>query len=210
MKSPAAVTQISAAAAESGPLVPAGTPVTGFGTGQTQTLLLNRRTEPCVTLIFPRSIVPPSASTGFSRCSIRSAQPDSGQTYPPYNIERTGEDAYRISMAVAGFSESEISIEAHRNVLTVKGERKEENDGEGAEVLYRGIAARAFERRFQLADHVEVDGATLKNGLLHIDLKRNIPEELKPRKIDDHGRPAQAAKQIEAKAPPKSRLSISS
>ena len=126
--------------------------------------------------------------------------PDNGQTtYPPYNIERTGEDAYRISMAVAGFSDSEISIEAHRNVLTVKGERTDENKEDGNEVLYRGIAARAFERRFQLADHVEVNGATLKNGLLHIDLKRNVPEELKPRKIAIANGQAKA-KQIEAKA----------
>lgn len=124
-------------------------------------------------------------------------QPEGGQSYPPYNIERTGEDAYRISMAVAGFSENEISIEAHRNVLTVKGERKEENNGEGSELLYRGIASRAFERRFQLADHVDVTGAALKNGLLHIDLKRNIPEELKPRKIEISAAPAKA-KQIEA------------
>ena len=126
-------------------------------------------------------------------------QPDQAQSYPPYNIERTGEDAYRISMAVAGFSDDEIAIEAHRNVLTIKGERKEEADGEGRELLYRGIAARTFERRFQLADHVEVTGATLKNGLLHIDLKRNIPEEMKPRKIDISVAPAKA-KQIEAKA----------
>ncbi|MDX8465232.1 Hsp20 family protein [Mesorhizobium sp. VK23B] len=126
-------------------------------------------------------------------------QPESAQTYPPYNIERTGENAYRISMAVAGFSEDEISIEAHRNVLTVKGERKEEGDGEGSELLYRGIAARAFERRFQLADHVEVEGATLKNGLLFVDLKRNIPEELKPRKIAITSS-SDKAKQIEAKA----------
>ena len=111
------------------------------------------------------------------------AQPDNGQTYPPYNIERTGDDAYRISMAVAGFSETEISIEAHRNVLTVKGEKTDEQSENGSEFLHRGIAARAFERRFQLADHVEVQGAALKNGLLHIDLKRNIPEEMKPRKI---------------------------
>ena len=83
-------------------------------------------------------------------------QPENAQTYPPYNIERTGEDAYRISMAVAGFSDSDIAIEAHRNVLSVKGERKDEANGEGTEVLYRGIAARTFERRFQLADHVEV------------------------------------------------------
>jgi molecular chaperone IbpA len=126
--------------------------------------------------------------------------PDNGQTtYPPYNIERTGDDAYRISMAVAGFSETEISIEAHRNVLTVKGERTEEGKDEGKEVLYRGIAARAFERRFQLADHVEVEGASLKNGLLHIDLKRSVPEELKPRKIAIANGQAKA-KQIEAKA----------
>ncbi len=127
------------------------------------------------------------------------AQPDGGQTYPPYNIERTGEDSYRISMAVAGFAEDEISIEAHRDVLTVKGERKEETNGEGSDLLYRGIASRAFERRFQLADHVDVTGANLKNGLLHIDLKRNIPEELKPRKIAISAAPAKA-KQIEAKA----------
>ncbi|MDG4895826.1 MULTISPECIES: Hsp20 family protein [unclassified Mesorhizobium] len=126
-------------------------------------------------------------------------QPETAQTYPPYNIERTGENAYRISMAVAGFSEDEISIEAHRNVLTVKGERKEEGNGEGSELLYRGIASRAFERRFQLADHVEIEGATLKNGLLFIDLKRNIPEELKPRKISIT-QSSDKAKQIEAKA----------
>jgi molecular chaperone IbpA len=127
------------------------------------------------------------------------AQPEGGQTYPPYNIERTGEDSYRISMAVAGFSDDEIAIEAHRNVLTVKGDRKQESEGDGAELLYRGIASRAFERRFQLADHVDVVGAALKNGLLHIDLKRNIPEELKPRKIEISAAPAKAT-QIEAKA----------
>ena len=126
------------------------------------------------------------------------ATPESTQTYPPYNIERTGEDSYRISMAVAGFSETDIAIEAHRNALSIKGERKDEGNGEGSEVLYRGIAARSFERRFQLADHVEVTGAVLKNGLLHIDLKRTVPEELKPRKIEiaNGGK----AKQIEAKA----------
>ena len=126
-------------------------------------------------------------------------QPDNGQTYPPYNIERTGEDSYRITMAVAGFSDSEIDIQSHRNVLSVKGERQEEAKGEGSEVIYRGIAARSFERRFQLADHVEVTGAALKNGLLHIDLKRNVPEELKPRKIAITAVPSKA-KQIEANA----------
>ena len=126
-------------------------------------------------------------------------QPEGGQSYPPYNIERTGEDAYRISMAVAGFSDEDISIEAHRNVLTVKGERAADANGEGSEVLYRGIASRSFERRFQLADHVEVVGANLKNGLLHIDLKRTIPEELKPRKIAISADSAKA-KQIEGKS----------
>jgi molecular chaperone IbpA len=126
-------------------------------------------------------------------------QPDGGQSYPPYNIERTGEDSYRITMAVAGFADGDIDIQTHRNVLSVKGERKEETAGEGSELIYRGIAARAFERRFQLADHVEVTGAALKNGLLHIELKRNVPEEHKPRKIAITAAPAHA-KQIEANA----------
>ena len=126
------------------------------------------------------------------------AQPDNGQSYPPYNIERTGEDAYRISMAVAGFAEDDISIEAHRNVLTIKGEKPETKD-ETSEFLHRGIASRAFERRFQLAYHVEVVGSLLKNGLLHIDLKRSVPEEMKPRKIAIQPTPA-SAKQIEGQA----------
>ncbi|MHC5307246.1 Hsp20 family protein [Bartonella sp. LJL80] len=111
------------------------------------------------------------------------SQPESAQSYPPYNIERLSENSYRISMAVAGFSEDEIDVEAHRNQLTIKGEKTAEDDSEITDFLYRGIAARAFERRFQLADHVEVIGAQLKNGLLHIELKRDIPEDLKPRKI---------------------------
>ncbi|MGI9352938.1 MAG: Hsp20 family protein [Rhizobiaceae bacterium] len=111
------------------------------------------------------------------------AQGDNSQSYPPYNIERTGEDAYRITMAVAGFSEDEISLEAKQNALTVTAEKKEADEGEN-EVLFRGIAARSFERRFQLADYVKVAGAELENGLLHIDLQREIPEEMKPRKIE--------------------------
>ncbi|WP_297322183.1 Hsp20 family protein [uncultured Bartonella sp.] len=111
------------------------------------------------------------------------AQPDSVQTYPPYNIERISDNNYRISMAVAGFSEDEIDIEAQSHQLTVKGEKSHEDDSEEGDFLYRGIASRSFERRFQLADHVEVVGAQLKNGLLHIELKREIPEEMKPRKI---------------------------
>jgi molecular chaperone IbpA len=118
--------------------------------------------------------------------------------YPPYNIERTGENAYRITMAVAGFNDSELSIESRENTLTVKGEKKVE-DGKDAEVLYRGIAARSFERRFQLADHVEVKGARLENGLLHVELVREIPEAMKPRTIAiTNGK--SAGQQIEAKA----------
>ncbi|MDI7860506.1 Hsp20 family protein [Rhizobiaceae bacterium n13] len=124
-------------------------------------------------------------------------QPDQGQTYPPYNIERTGESTYRITMAVAGFDDSELSIEAQANVLTVKGEKADE-DGEQTEYLYRGIAKRAFERRFQLADHVEVQAAALKNGLLHIDLLRNIPDTMKPRRIAIAAEPASTPKAIEA------------
>ena len=105
-----------------------------------------------------------------------------GSSYPPYNIERTGENAYRITMAVAGFGEADLTIEAKEHTLSVKGERAQE--AETGEVLYRGIASRAFERRFQLADHVEVKGASLENGLLHIDLAREIPEAMKPRKIE--------------------------
>ena len=105
-----------------------------------------------------------------------------GSTYPPYNIERTGENAYRITVAVAGFSESEISIEAKENTLTIKGEKDKANEVKG-EVLYQGIAARAFERVFQLAEHVEVRGASLENGLLHVDLVREVPEAAKPRRI---------------------------
>ena len=103
-------------------------------------------------------------------------------TYPPYNIERTGENAYRISIAVAGFAEGDLTIEAKENTLTVKGEKQEKGENQG-EVLYQGIAARAFERRFQLADYVQVSGAQLVNGLLHVDLVREIPEAKKPRQI---------------------------
>jgi molecular chaperone IbpA len=140
------------------------------------------------------------STVGFDRLFSKLdslSQVDAAQSYPPYNIERTGEDAYRITMAVAGFGEEEIAIEAHGNALTVKGEKLEEQADEGVEVLFRGIAARAFERRFQIADHVEIKAATLKNGLLYIDLKRNVPEELKPRKIAINA--SNDTKQIESK-----------
>ncbi|WP_428030999.1 Hsp20 family protein [Ancylobacter sp.] len=107
---------------------------------------------------------------------------DTSTTYPPYNIERTGENAYRITVAVAGFTEQDLSIEVKENGLSIRGDRKAEAAGKN-EVLYQGIAARGFERRFQLADHVEVRGASLANGLLHVDLVREIPEAMKPRTI---------------------------
>jgi len=124
---------------------------------------------------------------------------ETAQPYPPYNIERTGQNAYRITMAVAGFGEGDLELQAKENVLTVKGEKREDKQDGEREVLYRGIAARAFERRFQLADHVEVTGASLENGLLHIDLVREIPEAMKPRKIAIGGS-ANNNKQIDAKA----------
>jgi molecular chaperone IbpA len=120
----------------------------------------------------------------------------SAPTYPPYNIERTGENAYRITVAVAGFKEDELALETKENTLTIRGEKAKEN-GNGGEVLYQGIAARAFERRFQLADHVYVKGASLENGLLHVDLEREIPEAMKPRQIPIGGT---KPKVVEAKA----------
>jgi molecular chaperone IbpA len=108
-----------------------------------------------------------------------------GPTYPPYNIERTGENAYRITLAVAGFSDSELTVETRENTLTVRGakEQSQQGDGDKCEILYQGIAARAFERRFQLADHVSAVKAATENGLLHIDLVREVPEAQKPRVI---------------------------
>ena len=124
------------------------------------------------------------ATVGFDRIadlmdrvlSADVAQP----TYPPYNIERTAENAYRITMAVAGFSEDELSITQEQNMLLEAGSKATD---ENAQYLHRGIAGRSFQRRFQLADHVRVEGATLVNGLLTIDLRREIPEEMKPRRI---------------------------
>ncbi len=131
------------------------------------------------------------STVGFDRLFSLLDQPSglegSGSPYPPYNIERTGDDAYRVTIAVAGFSEPELSIEAKENTLTVKGEKQAKTDAPKTEVLYQGIAARAFERVFRLADHVEVRSAVLQNGLLHIDLVREIPEAMKPRTIRING-----------------------
>jgi molecular chaperone IbpA len=102
-------------------------------------------------------------------------------SYPPYNIEKTGDDTYRLTMAVAGFRPDELDIVVKDNTLVVSG--RVANEGHKGEVLYRGIAGRAFERRFVLADHIVVDGADLQHGLLHVGLKRVVPEALKPRRI---------------------------
>ena len=106
----------------------------------------------------------------------------SQSTYPPYNIEKTAPDAYRLSIAVAGFSADDLGIEVKENALVVAGRKPE--DSEERTFLHRGIATRAFERRFHLADHVRVSGATHADGMLHIDLVREIPEALKPRRIE--------------------------
>ncbi|HWX06385.1 MAG TPA: Hsp20 family protein [Bradyrhizobium sp.] len=125
------------------------------------------------------------STVGFDRLFslLDRAAPDGSPGYPPYNIERTGENSYRITVAVSGFSQAELSIVAKENTLTIKGEKTANENGNKGEVLYRGIAARAFERAFQLADFVVVKNASLENGLLHVDLVREIPEAKKPRSI---------------------------
>ena len=120
---------------------------------------------------------------------------DAGPTaYPPYNIERLSDNEYRITMAVAGFGEDELNVDVKEQMLTVRAEKKAED--KQRQFLHRGIAGRSFERRFQLADHVEVKGADLKDGLLHVDLVRNVPERLKPRSIAIGN--GKATKQVEA------------
>jgi molecular chaperone IbpA len=127
------------------------------------------------------------STVGFDRMFSMLDQLDSVEgsvsSYPPYNIERTGENAYRISVAVAGFTDADLSIETKENRLTIRGEKKTNDEEKTSDVLYQGIAARAFERSFQLADYVKVNGASLENGLLHVDLVREIPEAMKPRAI---------------------------
>ncbi len=125
------------------------------------------------------------STVGFDRLFslLDQTASESSPGYPPYNIERTGENNFRISVAVSGFSQNEISIVAKENTLTIKGEKAANENGQAGEVLYRGIASRAFERQFQLADFVQVKNASLENGLLHVDLVREIPEAAKPRQI---------------------------
>jgi len=117
------------------------------------------------------------------------AQVDSGVTYPPYNIERTSENHYRISLAVAGFAEKDLVVEVKEGVLSVAGKREGDKESAQPRYLHQGIAGRSFERRFQLAENVEVKGAQLENGLLHVDLERIVPEEKKPRRITIGARP---------------------
>jgi molecular chaperone IbpA len=123
------------------------------------------------------------STVGFDRLFSMFDGAEAAPGYPPYNIERTGENDYRISVAVAGFADEELTIEAKENTLTIKGEKQTQQEEKAGEVLYQGIAARAFERVFQLADHVLVKGAALENGLLHVDLVRELPEAKKPRHI---------------------------
>ena len=124
------------------------------------------------------------STVGFDRLfDLIDSYADQSQGYPPYNIERSDETHYRITLAVAGFAEKDLNAEVREGVLSVTGKRDEPETCEGKGYLYQGIAGRAFERRFQLAEHVEVREARLENGLLHIDLERVIPEEKKPRLI---------------------------
>lgn len=119
---------------------------------------------------------------GFDRMArLMDAASSDASSYPPYNIEKAGEDSYRLTMAVAGFAPSDLEVTVQDNTLIVTG--RASGAAAGSELLYRGIAGRAFERRFVLAEHIVVEGADLQNGLLHVGLKRVVPEQLKPRRI---------------------------
>ena len=142
------------------------------------------------------------SSVGFDRMmrllDAATRGEENSPTYPPYNIEKTGDSAYRITMAVAGFAEDELNISVQEGVLTVSG--KAQRDEEQANFLHRGIARRAFERRFELADFIQVKGATLANGLLHVDLVREVPEAMKPRTVKISTGESAQPKVIEGKA----------
>lgn len=126
------------------------------------------------------------SAIGFDRLAslLDAATVDTKPSFPPYNVELVEENRYRITMAVAGFAESDIEITSEENKLVISGKQK---DGEERKYLYQGIAARNFERTFQLAEHVEVVSARLENGLLHVELKRELPEAMKPRRIEISG-----------------------
>ena len=138
------------------------------------------------------------SSVGFDRLAqLMDSARDEAPSYPPYNIERTGEDQYRITMAVAGFAENDIEITAQENALSVVG--KQPKDEAPKSLLYRGIAGRPFQRRFELAEYIRVTGASLENGLLHIELVREVPEAVKPRSIKIASK-VEAPKAVEQKA----------
>ena len=122
------------------------------------------------------------STVGFDRL-LNLLESASEQGYPPYNIERTDEDNYRVTLAVAGFAEKDLAVDVKDRVLTISGKREDAADQPHAALLHQGIAGRAFERSFQLAEHVEVKAARLENGLLHVDLERIVPEAKKPRRI---------------------------
>jgi molecular chaperone IbpA len=138
------------------------------------------------------------STIGFDRLFdlVETAQRTGEDNYPPYNIERLGEDRYQISLAVAGFSPDEISVTAGQNVVTIEGSKSDKSE---REYLYRGISARPFKRHFNLADYVQVKSASFDNGLLKIELIREIPEAMKPRRIAINGAPAGNVQQLEAK-----------
>ena len=139
------------------------------------------------------------SSVGFDRLFdlVETAQRAGEDNYPPYNIERLSEDRYQIALAVAGFAPDEISVTAEQNVVTIEGGK---NDKAEREYIYRGISARPFKRQFNLADYVQVKSAAFDNGLLKIELLREVPEAMKPRRIPIGGGPAGNVQQIEAKA----------
>jgi molecular chaperone IbpA len=142
------------------------------------------------------------SSIGFDRVfdllesAMRTQAPDN---WPPYDITKTGEDSYRITMAVAGFTEDELSVSAEPNLLVVSGQKPGDNESNHGEFLHRGIATRSFTRRFELAEHVKVIGASLVNGLLTIDLERELPEEMKPRRIEIKSGSSAKPRQLEEK-----------
>jgi molecular chaperone IbpA len=139
------------------------------------------------------------STIGFDRLFdlAETAQRAGEDNYPPYNIERLAEDRYQISLAIAGFAPDEITVTAEQNVVTIEGSKSDKTE---REYLYRGISARPFKRRFNLADYVQVKSAAFDNGLLKIELIREIPEAMKPRRIAINGAPAGNVQQLEAKA----------
>ncbi|RZI77008.1 MAG: Hsp20 family protein [Pseudomonas sp.] len=146
------------------------------------------------------------STVGFDRLfNLLEAGAREDDGYPPFDIQKVGEESYRITLAVAGFRPEDIELVAQQNLLTVTGKRAED-DGKG-EYLHRGIAARAFERRFQLADFVEAGNATFENGLLSVDLKRVVPDAMKPRRIEIGGSKPPAARLVESKVKDEEKVS---